>query len=54
MVYKFDPMHFNGTIFDLDDTCVMAKGSSQLDDRFHENGSHGTGELFEDSSYAAG
>jgi len=19
MVYKFDPMHFNGTIFDLDD-----------------------------------
>jgi len=19
MVYKFDPMHFNGTVFDLDD-----------------------------------
>ncbi|TWC05041.1 hypothetical protein FBZ93_10351 [Bradyrhizobium macuxiense] len=30
MVYKFDPMYFNGTIFDLDDTCVMAKGWAQL------------------------
>lgn len=26
MVYKFDPAHFDGTIFDLDDTSGMAKG----------------------------
>src|ERR1700722_16486803 len=30
MVYKFDPKYFNGTIFELDKTSVMAKGSTQL------------------------
>jgi hypothetical protein len=30
MVYKFDPVHFNGTIFHLNDTSRMAKGSTQL------------------------
>jgi hypothetical protein len=29
MVYIFDPKHFNGTIFDLDETSVMAKGWTQ-------------------------
>ncbi|NEV01354.1 hypothetical protein [Bradyrhizobium uaiense] len=26
MVYKFDPIHFDGTIFDLDETSVMVRG----------------------------
>jgi hypothetical protein len=30
MVYKFDPIHFNGTIFDLDDASAMVKGSTQF------------------------
>jgi len=30
MAYMFDPMHFNGTTFDLDDTTHMAVGSMQF------------------------
>lgn len=30
MVYKFDPIHFNGTVFDLDETSVMMKGWTQF------------------------
>jgi hypothetical protein len=30
MVYKFDPKYFNGTIFELDETSVMAKGWTQF------------------------
>jgi hypothetical protein len=30
MVYKFDPIDFNGTIFNLDETSVMARGWTQF------------------------
>jgi hypothetical protein len=30
MVYKLDPIHFNGTIFDLDDASKMVRGSTQF------------------------
>jgi hypothetical protein len=30
MVYKFDPVHFNGTIFELDETSNMVRGSTQF------------------------
>src|SRR5579872_5147799 len=30
MVYKFDPVHFNGTIFDLDMSSTMVKGSYEF------------------------
>ena len=30
VVYKFDPIHFNGTIFHLDKMSVMAKGSIEF------------------------
>jgi hypothetical protein len=30
MVYKFDPKHFNGTIFELDETSRMVRGSTKF------------------------